>query len=126
MSTPTVVADSERQPLLSKSSDDHASVTVVGEGSDSGSSTPQPVPEKKRSWWTIGWYSFLTVAGTFLLALFIKGFIDADDVDFDLRKALKRALGGGLSGAAGTFPSSLAIPLNDIYVRPIQPWSSRF
>jgi len=35
-----------------------------------------------------------------LLVLFIKGFLDADDVEFDLRTALKSALGGGLSGAA--------------------------
>jgi len=32
--------------------------------------------------------------------VFIKGFIDADDVEFDLKKALMGAFGGGLSGAA--------------------------
>jgi len=35
-----------------------------------------------------------------LLGLFIKGWIEAGDVDFDFDKALKSALGGGLSGAA--------------------------
>ncbi|TFK51338.1 mitochondrial carrier [Heliocybe sulcata] len=32
--------------------------------------------------------------------MFIKGFIDAGDVDFDFKGAMKDALGGGLSGAA--------------------------
>ncbi|EJD03232.1 mitochondrial carrier [Fomitiporia mediterranea MF3/22] len=35
-----------------------------------------------------------------LLVVIIKGYTDADDVEFDLGKALKSALGGGLSGAA--------------------------
>ena len=78
MSAPNTVVDSERQPLLAKPSDDS---TLVSEGEGSGSSTPKVVPERKRNWWLIGWYTFLTVAGVFLLALFIKGFIDADDVD---------------------------------------------
>ncbi|EKM51074.1 uncharacterized protein PHACADRAFT_263044 [Phanerochaete carnosa HHB-10118-sp] len=38
--------------------------------------------------------------GIFFAVLFIKGFIEADDVHFDLKKALWSALGGGLSGAA--------------------------
>ncbi|GJE99970.1 hypothetical protein PsYK624_162470 [Phanerochaete sordida] len=54
----------------------------------------------KRSWWTILWYTVLGALGIFFAVLFIKGFIDADDVNFDLKKALWSALGGGLSGAA--------------------------
>ncbi|KAJ7119683.1 mitochondrial carrier [Mycena epipterygia] len=57
-------------------------------------------PPRKRSLWEIGLYIILSVIGAVLLGFFIKGFIDADDVDFDLEKALKSALGGGLSGAA--------------------------
>ncbi|KAG2071196.1 mitochondrial carrier [Suillus decipiens] len=52
-------------------------------------------------------YSVLTLLALFILAIFIKGFIDADDVNFDLGKAFKSALGGGLSGAA-------AMPLRTI------------
>ncbi|EIW52699.1 mitochondrial carrier [Trametes versicolor FP-101664 SS1] len=84
----TVPTD-EREPLLSRES--HI------EAGEPEASAP---PEKKRSWWTIGWYAVFTVVGVVLLALFIKGFIEADDVEFDLGKALKSALGGGLSGAA--------------------------
>ncbi|KAF9817900.1 hypothetical protein IEO21_03094 [Rhodonia placenta] len=78
----------ERQPLLTADPDYDAENPVADE------------PIKKRSWWAIGWYTVLTLLGGFALGLFIKGFIDADDVEFDLGKAMKSALGGGLSGAA--------------------------
>lgn len=94
MSAPVEPAVSdERQPLLVDASnlDDDAEAAILLEDAP---------PAKKRSWWMIGWYTILTAAGILLLVLFIKGFIDADDVEFDLGKALKSALGGGLSGAA--------------------------
>ncbi|KAF7329123.1 Mitochondrial carrier [Mycena kentingensis (nom. inval.)] len=53
-----------------------------------------------RSPWQTAGYVLLVVCGAALLGLFLKAFIDADDTDFDLKKALKSALGGGLSGAA--------------------------
>jgi hypothetical protein len=54
---------------------------------------------KPLSWYL--WRMFWTVVATVCLAVFVKGWIDAGgDVDFDLSGALKRALGGGLSGAA--------------------------
>ncbi|RYP47952.1 hypothetical protein DL768_006107 [Monosporascus sp. mg162] len=59
----------------------------------------EPPPEKRtRSWWfrRIFW----AVIAAVIMAVFIKGWIDADDTHFDLKGALKRALGGGLSGAA--------------------------
>ncbi|KAF7328797.1 Mitochondrial carrier [Mycena venus] len=59
-----------------------------------------PEPPVRRSLWEVGMYVALSVAGAVLLALFVKGWIDAGDVDFDFNKALKSALGGGLSGAA--------------------------
>ncbi|CAL1702563.1 unnamed protein product [Somion occarium] len=90
--------DRERQPLLTKAADDPTLVDENTEGT--GVASAGSPPEKKRSWWSIGWYTVATVVGLFLLAIFIKGFIDADDVDFDLKKALMSALGGGLSGAA--------------------------
>lgn len=46
------------------------------------------------------WRALMIVGAEALLGLFIKGWLDAADVDFDLKGALKRALGGGLSGAA--------------------------
>ncbi|KAJ0161496.1 hypothetical protein CTA2_6124 [Colletotrichum tanaceti] len=55
---------------------------------------------KKRTtgWWL--WRAFWAVLVIFFLAVFIKGWVDAKDTNFDLKAALKRALGGGLSGAA--------------------------
>ncbi|KAK8080910.1 hypothetical protein PG997_008728 [Apiospora hydei] len=60
---------------------------------------PQEPPRKRtRAWWF--WRILWTVLAALVLAVFIKGWVDAKDVDFDLGRALKRALGGGLSGAA--------------------------
>ncbi|GBE85871.1 hypothetical protein SCP_0803930 [Sparassis crispa] len=83
------VIPDERQPLL------------VDDDYDAEENSVADVPpERKRSWWTIAWYIVLTILVVATLAIFIKGFIDAHDVEFDLGKALKSALGGGLSGAA--------------------------
>jgi hypothetical protein len=69
--------DHERQPLL-----DPNGVELESEiTADHGSIEITDVPPKKLSKWAIAWYIFLGVAGLFLLAMFIKGFIDADDVD---------------------------------------------
>ncbi|TRM68373.1 mitochondrial carrier domain-containing protein [Schizophyllum amplum] len=46
------------------------------------------------------WRIVLCIAALFVTVVFVKGFIDADDTNFDFKKALKTALGGGLSGAA--------------------------
>ncbi|KAJ7485097.1 mitochondrial carrier domain-containing protein [Mycena galericulata] len=60
----------------------------------------EPPPKRRRSALEIVLYiTFGGVCAVFL-GFFIKGWIDADDVEFDLGKALKSALGGGLSGAA--------------------------
>ncbi|EPQ53089.1 mitochondrial carrier [Gloeophyllum trabeum ATCC 11539] len=103
MSSPTPQAvptgrDDERQPLLTQSEPPPYDVNVAED-----EETANVLPEEKKpkwSWGWIAWYSFLIIGGVFLLAMFIKGFIDAGDVDFDFKKALKDALGGGLSGAA--------------------------
>lgn len=63
----------ERQPLLTADPDYDAENPVADE------------PIKKRSWWAIGWYTVLTLLGGFALGLFIKGFIDADDVEVCLQ-----------------------------------------
>ncbi|KAI0710858.1 mitochondrial carrier [Earliella scabrosa] len=92
----------ERAPLLDREAQAEAGEAL-------------PTPKKERTWWTIGWNIVWTVLGVFVLAVFIKGFIDADDVDFDLGKTLKKALGGGLSGAAAMVLQVLTLmPLRTI------------
>ncbi|KAG6885326.1 hypothetical protein C0993_003174 [Termitomyces sp. T159_Od127] len=87
---PTIDARTdETQPLLATSSDN---LTVEDGG------TPKPQP---RNWKKVTYQIVLSLLSAGILAVFIKGFIDAGDVDFNLGKALKAALGGGLSGAAG-------------------------
>lgn len=48
--------------------------------------------KKKRSWWTILWYTVLGALGIFFAVLFIKGFIDADDVNVSLNDESLRRL----------------------------------
>ncbi|ORY68261.1 mitochondrial carrier domain-containing protein [Pseudomassariella vexata] len=69
-----------------------------GEAEHEQAALLEPPPERTRSWyfWRVLWF----VVAAVILAVFIKGWVDADDVEFDLKSALKRALGGGLSGAA--------------------------
>lgn len=38
-------------------------------------------PKQKRTWWGIFWQVFFALAGIAISAVFIKGFIDADDVE---------------------------------------------
>ena len=84
-------------------------------------STDEPeeaeIVAKKVDYWRICWYLVSATLGGVLLAGMIKGFIENGDVEvrvvavssihcshgpqFDFKNALKRALGGGLSGAAG-------------------------
>ncbi|CAE6419006.1 unnamed protein product [Rhizoctonia solani] len=73
---------------------------------------PQTEPRTK-SWYA--WRVFWAVLAALVLGVFIKGWIDADDVEFDLKGALKRALGGGLSGAAAMVLQVLTLmPLRTI------------
>ncbi|KAJ7235075.1 mitochondrial carrier [Mycena haematopus] len=60
----------------------------------------EPPVKRRRSLLEVSIYVALGVAGAVFLAFFIKGWIDAGDFHFDFNKALKTALGGGLSGAA--------------------------
>jgi hypothetical protein len=101
--------DGERNPLLSTSkpsvcttqaSADTEYGSVEDEDSLLQAAKPEPI---KWTAWSINFYALLAVFFVFVLVIVIKGFVDEKDpkdVDFDLRKALKSALGGGLSGAA--------------------------
>ncbi|RDB21854.1 putative mitochondrial carrier C12B10.09 [Hypsizygus marmoreus] len=97
--TPVPATNDEREPLLNFSSTEHP--TPDQENAEEQALLEDDVaPEKKHSRGAIVTYVILGIVGAVLLGFFIKGFIDADDVEFDLGKALKAALGGGLSGAA--------------------------
>ena len=62
----------ERAPLL-----DREAQVEAGEA--------QPSPQKERTRSSIVWKAVWTVLGVLVLAVFIKGFIDADDVDVSTR-----------------------------------------
>ncbi|KAF8659282.1 hypothetical protein AX16_001857 [Volvariella volvacea WC 439] len=88
----------ERQPLLGNPGSSSTSPELNGnEHSAADANEAQKTPVSRTE---MAVYGLLTVLGITFVAIFIKGFIDAHDVDFDFKKALKSALGGGLSGAA--------------------------
>jgi hypothetical protein len=65
--------------------------------------------KKKVTAWTVAYWvliSALVGVGTFFL---VKAVRDADHVEFDFKKALNQALGGGLSGAAAMVIQVLAL-----------------
>lgn len=118
----------ERTPLLreippvaiEEDEDEHqsgpASQNVRGRRDELDESSllePPPPQPRTKGWWA--WRIFWFLVAALVLALFIKGWIDADDTNFDLSKALKRALGGGLSGAAAmVLQVLLLMPLRTI------------
>ncbi|KAF8876059.1 mitochondrial carrier domain-containing protein [Infundibulicybe gibba] len=95
ISAPEATATDERQPLLGATEEPRVDNVQDGPPDSEHQTTP-----RKRSTKESLTYGFFALVGVVALGFFIKGFIDADDVDFDLGKALKKALGGGLSGAA--------------------------
>ncbi|KAF9039316.1 mitochondrial carrier protein [Panaeolus papilionaceus] len=64
------------------------------------SAQPDPVKAEGLGWRWYTFYGALLVAGLVVLALLLKSFIQSGNTEFDLAGALKKALGGGLSGAA--------------------------
>ncbi|KAA1474392.1 mitochondrial carrier [Dentipellis sp. KUC8613] len=121
----------EHQPLLgpqkptsyskaASDSDDTAvevEITAADEEAAIPAEVDQPIelPKRKTTVWLVLWYTLLLVIASLAIGFFVKGFMDADDVDFDLGKALKSALGGGLSGAAAMVLQVLTLmPLRTI------------
>ncbi|KAL3421165.1 hypothetical protein PVAG01_07609 [Phlyctema vagabunda] len=98
------VHNNEQAPLLGDHRSDHQPDEV-----------DQEEPQKKPTSWYV-WRAFWAVLAVLVLAVFIKGWVDAGgDVEFDLKGALKRALGGGLSGAAAMILQVLLLmPLRTI------------
>ena len=73
----------ERQPLLELS----PSEVMVDGGTEVEESAQEILIKdvtETRSRWTIAVYAILALSGALLLAIFIKGFIDADDVEVNL------------------------------------------
>ncbi|THH02996.1 hypothetical protein EW145_g6617 [Phellinidium pouzarii] len=107
---PTGATDTENTPLFRSTTDtsashvgDSPSVAKVSDTEDTAGNSDreaEDVLKAKSSTWKTVKLVVLVLLSCSALAIFIKGFIDADDVEFDLRKALMSALGGGLSGAA--------------------------
>ncbi|KAF5009282.1 hypothetical protein FDECE_4494 [Fusarium decemcellulare] len=74
----------------------------------------EPTPEKRSHSW-YAWRIFWAILAAIVIGVFVKGWIDADETEFDLKGALKRALGGGLSGAAAmVLQVLLLMPLRTI------------
>lgn len=71
----TVPPTDERTPLLAQND-----VENPTSAADDDDDTPPDV-QKKASWWTTAWYTVLGVLGVLFAVIFIKGFIDADDVE---------------------------------------------
>ncbi|KAK3694528.1 mitochondrial carrier domain-containing protein [Podospora appendiculata] len=106
--SPQVVhRDNEQAPLLAN----HDAADPHPDREHHDQANPATLP---ASWYI--WRIFWLLLGTFLVAWFIKGWVDAgSDVDFDVGGALKKALGGGLTGAASMFLQVLLLmPLRTI------------
>ncbi|KAK3495728.1 mitochondrial carrier domain-containing protein [Neurospora crassa] len=100
----------EETPLLISQTDHRA-------GPDND--TVEEAEQDERSRYTrsyFAWRMFWTVAAITVTVIFVKAWIDAGaDVNFDLKGALKRALGGGISGAAAmVLQVLLLMPLRTI------------
>ncbi|KAF2131269.1 mitochondrial carrier [Dothidotthia symphoricarpi CBS 119687] len=74
----------------------HHDTSASPDGGDPLSEPPKPISGRLQ----YVWKGAGVVIALLAIAVFVKGWTSADDLDFDLKGALKRALGGGLSGAA--------------------------
>ena len=63
----------ERAPLLDREAQVEAGEAPI----------PTP-PQEKRTWWTVAWYIVFALFGVLVVAVFVKGIVDSDDVDVSL------------------------------------------
>lgn len=98
--------DLETRPLLGETR------PLLGDRPEEEQDEREPATRGKKWYaWRIFWGLLVVI----IVAVFVKGWIDADDTEFDLKAALKRALGGGLSGAAAmVLQVLLLMPLRTI------------
>lgn len=68
-----LLVDSQRTPSYSGQETPIISVDVENQ--------PEANPDRKRGPWEIAFYVICVILGAVLLAMLIKGFIEADDVD---------------------------------------------
>ena len=77
--TTMTTAIDERQPLLPPVVTDG---DLIEDGPEAAAAPEtETEPKKPRSWKEVFWYTLLGVLGVFFSVLFIKRFIDADDVN---------------------------------------------
>lgn len=94
MSSPAI---DERQPLLPSSKP--PSIAEAQEPLLEPENTSPKRPPATAWIWLI---RLIVIAALVTgLAFLIKAIADSTDIDFDFKKAMQKALGGGLSGAAG-------------------------
>jgi len=74
------------QQLNADNPEASGSVTATDPADDLATDADVLRPEVPRTTylWTVLWYTILVVVGTLILVLFIKGFIDAGDVNVSL------------------------------------------
>lgn len=75
------MSQTQGEPPISPPAADERQPLLAGAEGDVEEQFDDAPPEKKRTWWTYGWYAVLTILGGVALGFFIKGFIDADDVE---------------------------------------------
>ena len=97
------IAD-ERSPLIERDSEAAQPEQSVD---DATKTIAAPSPEKKRSWWQIGWYTILWLSALSVAVVFVKGFIDADDVEvrlhlISLRSCLEKIRAPGMESRAAS------------------------
>jgi hypothetical protein len=88
----TLTDDPERQPLLLPQQQgvensqiaENVTATVPSDDLPTNANVAKPDIEEKKYLWTVLWYVIWVAAGTLVLVFFIKGFIDAGDVDVSL------------------------------------------
>ena len=92
---------SERAPLLETETQTET-VLIVDPDATQGRVDPSMLEvDKKQRGWGLFWKIAIGLLALICVFLAVKGFVEGGDTGFDWRGTFKKALGGGLSGAAG-------------------------